>query len=113
MPARRRVKYHWRAHTLLLLTVAVLIYPLVWLVGASFKPEKQIFTTVSPFPFGFTSDNYVSGGSATSSPFSMYLANSLVVSACVVAGNLISCTLAAYAFARLDFALRRTWFAVM
>jgi multiple sugar transport system permease protein len=113
MPARRRVKYHWRAHTLLLLTVAVMIYPLVWLVGASFKPENQIFTTVNPFPFGFTFDNYVSGWTATSSPFSMYLANSLVVSACVVVGNLISCTLAAYAFARLDFALRRTWFAVM
>jgi multiple sugar transport system permease protein len=111
LPRRRR--YHWRAHTLLLIVLVVMIYPLVWLVGASFKPENQIFTTVNPFPSGFTVANYISGWTATGSPFTLYLLNSLTVSACVVAGNLISCSLAAYAFARLDFAFRRTWFALM
>jgi multiple sugar transport system permease protein len=110
---RRRRRYHWRAHTLLLIVLVVMIYPLVWLVGASFKPENQIFTTVNPFPSGFTVANYISGWTATGSPFTLYLLNSLTVSACVVAGNLISCSLAAYAFARLDFAFRRTWFALM
>ncbi|HTI19504.1 MAG TPA: carbohydrate ABC transporter permease [Kutzneria sp.] len=110
-PARRRI--HWRAHTVLLLTLVVMIYPLVWLVGASFKPENQIFTTVSPLPLTFTLANYFSGWTATGTSFSVYLANSVTVSVCVVIGNLISCALAAYAFARLDFALRKMWFGLM
>ncbi|MBB5897869.1 carbohydrate ABC transporter permease [Kutzneria kofuensis] len=112
-PGRRRVRFHWRAHTVLLVTLVVMIYPLVWLVGASFKPENQIFTTVNPLPFQFTFGNYVSGWTATGTSFTVYLANSVTVSVCVVVGNLISCSLAAYAFARLDFALRRMWFGLM
>ncbi|ONI91849.1 sugar ABC transporter permease [Saccharothrix sp. ALI-22-I] len=110
---RRRVKYHWRAHTLLLVILLVMIYPIVWLVGASFKPENQIFTTINPLPFGFTIANYVNGWTATGTSFTVYLSNSLTISACVVVANLVSCSLAAYAFARLDFALRRMWFALM
>jgi multiple sugar transport system permease protein len=112
-PARRRVRFHWRAHTVLLATLLVMIYPLVWLVGASFKPENQIFTTVSPLPLQPTLGNYLSGWTTTGTSFSVYLANSLTVSLCVVVGNLISCSLAAYAFARLDFALRKMWFGLM
>jgi multiple sugar transport system permease protein len=112
-PARRRVRFHWRAHTILLATLIVMIYPLVWLVGASFKPENQIFTTVNPLPIQFTIGNYISGWTTTGTSFTVYLANSLTVSVCVVLGNLISCSLAAYAFARLDFALRKMWFALM
>jgi len=110
-PARRRI--HWRAHTVLLVTLVAMIYPLVWLVGASFKPENQIFTTVSPLPLTFTLANYFSGWTATGTSFSVYLANSVTVSVCVVIGNLVSCSLAAYAFARLDFALRKVWFGLM
>jgi multiple sugar transport system permease protein len=110
-PARRRI--HWRAHTVLLVTLVAMIYPLVWLVGASFKPENQIFTTVSPLPLQLTFDNYLSGWTATGTSFSVYLANSVTVSVCVVIGNLVSCSLAAYAFARLDFALRKVWFGLM
>jgi multiple sugar transport system permease protein len=113
VPARRRVRFHWRAHTVLLATLVVMIYPLVWLVGASFKPENQIFTTISPLPLVFTVENYLSGWTTTGTSFTVYLANSLTVSVCVVVGNLISCSLAAYAFARLDFALRKVWFGLM
>jgi multiple sugar transport system permease protein len=113
MPRRHRVKRHWRAHLILVVVLVVMIYPLVWLVGASFKPENQIFTTVSPFPLDFTFGNYLSGWTATGTSFGLYLANSIVISACVVVGNVVSCSLAAYAFARLDFAFKKMWFAVM
>ncbi|MFD8493067.1 carbohydrate ABC transporter permease [Amycolatopsis sp. NPDC059657] len=104
---------HWRAHVLLLGCVVVMIYPLVWLVGASFKPENQIFSTLNPFPWGFTVDNYVGGWTATGTSFTVYLANSATIAVCVVVGNVVSCSLAAYAFARLDFTLRRVWFGLM
>src|SRR5687768_7071401 len=106
-------KSHWRAHAVLLVVLVAMIYPMVWLVGASFKPENQIFTTMNPLPLAFPFANYVSGWTATGTSFTVYLANSMTVSIVTVVANVASCSVAAYAFARLDFALRRFWFAVM
>jgi multiple sugar transport system permease protein len=106
-------KTHWRAHGVLLAGVVVMIYPLVWLVGASFKPENQIFSTLDPIPWHFTLGNYLSGWTATGTSFTVYLANSATIALCVVIGNIASCSLAAYAFARLDFAFRKIWFGLM
>ncbi|KJK48343.1 sugar ABC transporter permease [Lentzea aerocolonigenes] len=104
---------HWRAHAVLIVVLVAMIYPMVWLVGASFKPENQIFSTMNPFPFAFTIANYINGWTATGNSFTVYLANSLTVSLCTVVANVASCSVAAYAFARLDFAFKRFWFAVM
>ena len=104
---------HWRAHAVLIAVLVAMIYPMVWLVGASFKPENQIFSTMNPFPLAFTIANYVTGWTATGNSFTVYLANSLTVSLCTVVANVASCSVAAYAFARLDFAFRRFWFALM
>jgi multiple sugar transport system permease protein len=111
--AIKTTKYHWRAHTVLLVAVVVMIYPLVWLVGASFKPENQIFSTLNPIPWHFTFENYLSGWTATGTSFTVYLTNSATIAICVVIGNIASCSLAAYAFARLDFAFRKIWFGLM
>jgi multiple sugar transport system permease protein len=108
-----RTRSHWRAHAVLLIVLVVMIYPMVWLLGASFKPENQIFTTMNPLPFAFTIANYVTGWTATGTSFTVYLANSLTVSITTVIANVASCSVAAYAFARLDFAFRKFWFAVM
>ena len=91
-----------------------MIYPLIWLVGASFKPEDQIFSTWNPLPLhGFTLSNYTSGWNATGTSFTLYITNSLVISGLVVIGNLLTCSAAAYAFARLDFAGKKIWFGLM
>lgn len=92
---------------------AVTIYPLVWLVGSSFKPDNEIFTTANPVPQTFTLHNYVSGWTGTGTSFTVYLVNSGIVALGAVAGNVLSCSLTAYAFARLDFRFRRMWFALM
>ncbi|RSM47845.1 carbohydrate ABC transporter permease [Amycolatopsis balhimycina DSM 5908] len=111
--AIKTTKHHWRAHAVLLAGVVVMIYPLVWLVGASFKPENQIFSTLNPIPWHFTFENYLSGWTATGTSFTVYLTNSATIAICVVIGNIASCSLAAYAFARLDFAFRKLWFGLM
>lgn len=110
---RRRRRFHWGTHAVLVIVLLVMIYPLAWLLGASFKPESQIFTTIDPLPVHFTIDNYLSGWTETGTSFSVYLINSIMVSVVVVVANLLSCSLAAYAFARLDFAGRKIWFALM
>lgn len=103
----------WRTHVVLMLGVVVMIYPLVWLLGASFKPENEIFTSLNPFTAHPTVDNYRTGWTATGVSFTVYLTNSAIVTLGVVIGNLASCSLTAYAFARLDFAFRKVWFMLM
>jgi multiple sugar transport system permease protein len=103
----------WGVHLGIIAGVVVMIYPLVWLVGSSLKPENQIFTNLNPFPTHFTLHNYSTGWNATGTSFTVYLANSAAVALGAVVGNVLSCALAAYAFARLDFALRKLWFALM
>src|SRR5690606_31131505 len=53
------------------------------------------------------------GWNALLHPFSHYLINSALVVLGSLLGNLLSCSLAAYAFARLEFKGKRLWFAVM
>jgi multiple sugar transport system permease protein len=48
-------------------------------------------------------------GAVSSTPL---LLNSFLVSGLAVIGNLIRCSMAAYAFARIDFKWRRLWFAM-
>jgi multiple sugar transport system permease protein len=111
---RRLGRSHWRTHLVLGISLLVTIYPLIWLVGASFKPEDQIFSTWNPLPLhGFTLSNYTSGWNATGTSFTVYITNSLVISGMVVVGNLLTCSAAAYAFARLDFAGKKVWFGLM
>lgn len=90
-----------------------MLYPLIWLLSSSFKPTPEIFTSPGLIPENFTLENYADGWTALGSPFSRYLLNSLVVVVGSIIGNLLACSLAAYAFARLDFKFKRFWFAVM
>ena len=38
-----------------------MLYPILWLIGASFKPSNQIFTEVSIWPSNPTLDNFKEG----------------------------------------------------
>lgn len=91
----------------------VMIYPLIWLVVSSFKPNDDIFRDLSIFTTDLTIENYVNGWNDLQHPFSLFLANSTILSVGAIIGNLISCSLAAYAFARLRFRGRNLMFAIM
>lgn len=81
-----------------LLTIA----PFVWMVLTSFKPLSEIFTYPPTWwPDEFTLSNYQDAFGAA--PFGRYYLNSLFVSVAVTVGQLITCSLAAYAFARMKF----------
>ncbi|MCQ2006129.1 carbohydrate ABC transporter permease [Rhizobium sp. NRK18] len=90
-----------------------MLYPLLWLVSSSVKPENEIFTSLSVWPQKFQFDNYVKGWNGLPMPFTVFYKNSLIVTVLSVIGNLISCSFAAYAFARLRFTGRSFFFALM
>ena len=100
-------------HTLLIALALAMLYPVIWMVVSSLRPNDEIFRDPSIIPDSFEVSNYTDGWNALAYPFNVYMWNSaLIVIGCII-GNLVSCSMAAYAFARLDFTAKRFWFAVM
>ncbi|GAA0972333.1 MULTISPECIES: carbohydrate ABC transporter permease [Nocardiopsidaceae] len=91
----------------------IMLYPLLWMLSSSFKPTAEIFRAPGLIPETFTPGNYTEGWTALQFPFHHYLLNSAVVVAGSIIGNLVGCSMAAYAFARLEFRGKRLFFAVM
>ena len=91
----------------------LMLYPLLWMVASSFKPDSEIFTSTGLLPQAPSLDAYRRGWTGLSVDFGQMFLNSLIVAVLVVAGNLLSCSMAAYAFTRLRFRGRGFWFAIM
>jgi multiple sugar transport system permease protein len=110
----RTVFRHTLTHLFIITLGLLMIYPIVWMIVSSFKPNNMIFSDPGLIPKAVTIENFISGwkGYAGTS-FGRFFSNSLFLCGVAVIGNLTACTMAAYAFARLKFAGRTFWFAVM
>jgi multiple sugar transport system permease protein len=87
-------------YALLLVLAVTFLLPFLWMISTSLKQENQVFAyPPSFFPRSFEWRNYVNGWRIL--PFTTFLKNSLIVTSANVVGNVISCTLVAYGFARL------------
>jgi ABC-type glycerol-3-phosphate transport system permease component len=76
------------------------VSPFLWMLSTSLKPSQEVL--VFPprlFPSSLQWQNYIDGW--TQLPFTRFLTNTILVTAAAIVGNLVSCTLPAYAFARL------------
>jgi multiple sugar transport system permease protein len=100
-------------HVLMIAASFVMIYPLLWLTVSSFRPTDVIFRTPGLWLNDLVIENYTQGWFALGQPFGHYIVNSAIVVIGAVAGNLFACSLAAYAFARLQFRLKTLWFSIM
>lgn len=101
-------------YAVVILGAVVMLYPLLWLLSSSFKAEDRIFSQAATlWPGSLELSNYTTGWTLLESPFGVYILNSAIVASFAVVGNIVSCSLVAYAFARLRFYLRRFWFALM
>jgi multiple sugar transport system permease protein len=111
-PARRWRRLAW--HVACAAILVVLLYPVVWLISASFKPAGEILSSLRLLPERLILANYaeVLRGVVGVSVW-RFLGNSLIVSVGSAVGNVVSCALAAYAFAWLRFRLRGPLFAFM
>ncbi|MBR9891889.1 carbohydrate ABC transporter permease [bacterium] len=89
----------------------VMLYPLIWLVGASFKTNAEIFANPGFIPREPTTEGYVRGWE-TSTPytFGRFFWNSFLIILPKTIGTAISCTMVAYGFARFDFPLKKLLF---
>jgi multiple sugar transport system permease protein len=100
-------------HAILILTGGLMIYPLLWMVVSSLRPNELIFRDPGLWLNGLEMSNYTDGWSALTHPFGHYMINSAIVVIGSILGNLISCSMAAYAFARLQFTGKKLFFGIM
>jgi len=90
-------------HFLLITCGIVMLYPVLWMIVSSLRSNDQIFNDPSLVLTNPQWDNYSNGWTALEHPFGHYMINSAIVVLGCVVGNLFSCSMAAYAFARLQF----------
>lgn len=88
-------------HPLLVAGVVVMVIPYLWMVTLSLKPQELTYTPPYLFPNTFEIQNYAHAWQSAS--FGQYYWNSAIVTAGITLGQIVLCSLAAYAFARLRF----------
>lgn len=92
-----------------------MLYPLLWMIASSFKPNSEIFVSVtSLIPQTFTGENYVNGWKGFAGlSFGVFFKNSILIALLDTIGSTISAACVAFGFARLKFPGRQGWFICM
>ena len=115
------LKLHRRAqigaairYTVLTVVGLIMIYPLLWLIGASFKSNQEIFASPWFWPENPTIQGYIDGWQ-TSTPytFGRFFLNSMYIVIPKLIGTAISSTAVAYGFARFEFPGKKVLFAIL
>lgn len=112
-PRTQLTPKHLLAHGAIIALGLVMLYPVLWMVSSSFKPTQLIFSEPGLWPRQVTLENWAQGWTGLGIPFSHFFLNSAVISGLSVVGNLCSCSIAAYSFARLEFHFKPLLFALM
>ncbi|MDQ0858523.1 arabinogalactan oligomer/maltooligosaccharide transport system permease protein [Bacillus sp. V2I10] len=95
------------SYTLLTFTIVIIIYPLLWTVGASFNPGNSLVST-SVIPENPTLDHYKELFAGKESlQYVKWYSNSLKISVLTMIGSVISVSFTAYAFSRFRFKGRK------
>lgn len=100
----------------LILTAAsvTMIYPLLWLVGASFKSNEEIFSSIWFMPDSFSFEAYKNGW-MTVTPYTMghYFLNTFKIIIPKTFFAVISSVLVAYGFARFSFPMKKFFYGLL
>lgn len=111
---RRPIKWG-EIGTSILLTIAAIfmIMPLLWIFSTSLRPMAESYQLPPQWlPTQFRFENYAAPFESNV-PFSILFLNSLKITLAVTFGQLITCSLAGYAFARLRFPGRNILFLIL
>ena len=100
------------AHILLMMIVIIMLYPVAFAVGASFKPQNEIFSNVLNF---FTANPTLSNFARAVERINYFKVvwNTFAIAFCVMAFKVFTSYLCAYAFVFLDFPLKRFLYFVL
>src|SRR4051812_42960523 len=108
--------YLQRAILYIILTfiAIIVLIPLFWMFATSIKPKNQLFTRdIQWWPTTPTLDNYNNLLNNPSTPIVSWFTNSVLVASAVTALVLMVDSLAAYAYARMEFPGRKILFNIL
>lgn len=92
----------------------VMIYPLLWILGASFKTNEEIFLNIGIIPNTITLEPYINGWNNTGQyTYTRFFLNTFELVGVTVLFTIISSCIVAYGFARFNFPLKKTMFALV
>jgi ABC-type glycerol-3-phosphate transport system permease component len=108
----RRVANRVFFYGLVVIAVAVVVFPLIWMLGTAVKPNGQILDLrASLWPSQFEWGNIVKAWNAA--PFARWYLNSVIFAVSATVGQIFTAMMAGYAFAVFDFPGRRLLFYVL
>lgn len=93
----------------------VMVYPLIWMVGATFKTNNEIFSSIGFIPKNPTLDGYKNAMKSYGGDIDLVKAmiNTYSIVIPKVVFTIISATITAYGFARFEFKGKGILFAVL
>jgi ABC-type glycerol-3-phosphate transport system permease component len=99
-------------HFFMILFSLVMVYPVLWWIGASLKTNGEL-ASPNIFPSVPQWSNFVKGwNSVPGHSFTDFYLNTFALEAAVIAATLVSSTLVAFGFGRLNFPLKNLWFSL-
>src|SRR4051794_26386953 len=109
---RKHLPQRLLVHAVLIALSVLFAMPFVWLLSTSLKPNEQLFLIPPEWiPRPFTWSNYPEA--TTYIPFFLYMRNTVYIAVFNVVATLISCSMAAYGFARIRWPGRNVLFFVL
>jgi multiple sugar transport system permease protein len=85
----------------LLLGSILVLYPLVWMLSTALKSDAEVMINTGLIPWDWRWDNFAKAWN--SAPFDTYLKNTIYLTVIGLIGAIVSNTLIAYGFAKLNF----------
>ena len=104
---------HTVRYFFIFIAAVIFILPFYWMFVNSLKSFQEIFTAPSLFPTSWKWSNYSKVFNDPQLPFRTYFLNTFIIASIATAGQLVSCSIVAYAFARLRFKGRDFLFLVV
>jgi multiple sugar transport system permease protein len=108
----RRIISTLLAYLFTTVLAALFLFPFLWMASSSLKtPQELVQIPPSLLPKKWAFVNYIDAWK--SQPFLTYFKNSITITALVVVGRIVSCSLVAFGFARTKFPGRDFLFVVL
>src|SRR5579885_2152162 len=112
MLQRRSALLRVPIYALLLAGAVFMLLPLYWMALSSLKDNQRVFTYPPQLlPVNPDWSNYPAALNAV--PFATFFKNTATIEVFVIAGTLLSCSMAAYSFARLRWPGRDVVFVIL
>ena len=99
--AKRRTRTALRVTANVVFAVLILL-PLLYAISSALMPSSELFTTeLNLFPKNPTFSNFINAFRTV--PLLRFILNSFIMAGCITIGQIITCSLAAFAFSFLEF----------